>query len=63
VLLTASHLRQAIRAPRGREQVERLGLTLHIRHPERLTDWELVASVVRQMRALERADDVAEMIG
>jgi hypothetical protein len=63
VLLTASHLRQAIRAPRGREQVERLGLALHIRHPERLTDWELVKVVTQRMRALQRADDVAEMIG
>jgi hypothetical protein len=43
--------------------VERLTTSLFIRHPERLTDWELVASVVRRMRALERADDVAEMIG
>jgi hypothetical protein len=63
VLLTASHIRQAIRGDRGRIQVERLALSLFIRHPERLTDWELVASVVRRMRALEREDDVAEMIG
>jgi hypothetical protein len=43
--------------------VERLAASLFVRHPERLTDWELVRVVTQRMRVLEREDDVAEMIG